>query len=649
LWLGAIALAAAAALTLGVVDTTAAGDKGLEQESVTLPPELAWVPPDAGLFVTVRPAAVWNSPEGRILRDQFPDIARDIERICDEEFAAKPGELETVTVVICNWSFLRGDRDRFRGPRGGPGPKDFDKSAPIPPPIEKEPAKDPAKDPVKDGESVAAANEEAQPPEREGEPSLLWIATTTEAATLERIHKDAKANFDAKKHNDKTYYDGTDKRRGEHAAYHFVNDRTFVRGTTKHVLKGMERTDNVTKGSLAPALRMAKEKHQLAVGMQLDDKSARNLLEEFLPGHRGMGGVRRALAPLFRARAAAGFADIGRETRAEVQLFFRDGTQAKVGLGAAEDGLTLLRVHVLNEIITQLDFDIDDGANPKRDEESMFGIQIMEQLEAGLRGMRTDLKGGLLRVNAHAATDLTAMLAKNKELLKTRAGDEAMMALRQMRKIQNNLRQIGFALQAFHDSYKSFPPVAICDKNGKPLLSWRVAILPYIEQAPLFQQFKLDEPWDSEHNLKLLAQMPPIYAPVGVTTREKHVTFYQGFIADPKAGGEHQTAWEMTPAPNNAFGATGTRIASITDGMSNTLMVVEAGEAVPWTKPGDLPYDPKRRLPKLGGMSKDGFHVLMADGSTLFLPRDFDEKTLRLLITRADGQVLPPAFEQMRN
>src|SRR5262249_12844267 len=216
------------------------------------------------------------------------------------------------------------------------------------------------------------------------------------------------------------------------------------------------------------------------------------------------------------------------------------------------------------------------------------------------------------------------------------------------RKSEMNLRMIGLALHNFHDTHKTFPPAALCDKDGKPLLSWRVAILPYLEQAPLYNQFKLDEPWDSAHNIKLLAQMPKFYSAPGVKTRETGVTFYQGFIADPKLGAEFQTAWETTPKAGAAFNAQGTRIVSITDGTSNTIFVVEAGEAVPWTKPADLPYDPKRRLPRLGGVSKDGYHALFVDGVVRFIPQDFDEKTLRLLITRADGQVLPPAFERLR-
>jgi hypothetical protein len=76
----------------------------------------------------------------------------------------------------------------------------------------------------------------------------------------------------------------------------------------------------------------------------------------------------------------------------------------------------------------------------------------------------------------------------------------------------------------------------------------------------------------------------------------------------------------------------------ITDGASNTIMIVEAEEAVPWTKPDELTYDPKKPLPKFGGVFKDGLHVAFADGTVRFIKKETDEKLLRALITRAGGE-----------
>jgi hypothetical protein len=75
----------------------------------------------------------------------------------------------------------------------------------------------------------------------------------------------------------------------------------------------------------------------------------------------------------------------------------------------------------------------------------------------------------------------------------------------------NYMMQIMMALHSYHDTHKHLPPPAICDGDGKPLLSWRVAILPFIEHQKLYDRFRLDEPWDSPHNLALLPEMPVIY------------------------------------------------------------------------------------------------------------------------------------------
>jgi RNA polymerase sigma factor (sigma-70 family) len=192
---------------------------------------------------------------------------------------------------------------------------------------------------------------------------------------------------------------------------------------------------------------------------------------------------------------------------------------------------------------------------------------------------------------------------------------------------QNNLKQIGIAMHNYHDVFQTFPAHAIHSKDGKPLLSWRVAILPFIFQDQLYRSFKLDEPWDSEHNKKLLARMPRTYAALGVKTKTPHSTFYRVFVG-----------------PGTAFeGKEGHAVREFTDGTSNTLLAVEAGEAVPWTKPEELSYDANKALPKLGGVLGGDFNVLLADGSTRFVRRGFNERVFRDILTRSGGEIASPA------
>jgi hypothetical protein len=188
----------------------------------------------------------------------------------------------------------------------------------------------------------------------------------------------------------------------------------------------------------------------------------------------------------------------------------------------------------------------------------------------------------------------------------------------------NGLKQIGVAMHNRHDAEGGLPPPAVYDRGGKPLLSWRVAILPYIEQGgELYKEFKLDEPWDSPHNLPLVGRMPAVY---------RHP------LSDAPPGHTH---FRVFVTPNGAKGpaavfrpaARGPSMALISDGPWNTVLVVEARDAVPWTKPDELDYAADKPLPKVGGHFPGAFLVLMADGSVRRLPTDLPEPTLRALVT----------------
>jgi hypothetical protein len=161
--------------------------------------------------------------------------------------------------------------------------------------------------------------------------------------------------------------------------------------------------------------------------------------------------------------------------------------------------------------------------------------------------------------------------------------------------------------------------------SGKALLSWRVTILPYLGEQELYRRFKLDEPWDGPHNKKLLARMPKVYAPPGATTAPPYTTYYQVFVGPHAVFEKHQ----VMPFPG-----------AITDGTSNTLLVVEAGSPVPWTKPEDLHFAPDEPLPELGGLFPDVFNAAFADGSVSALRKDADPDILRAAITRDMGEVV---------
>jgi prepilin-type processing-associated H-X9-DG protein len=204
---------------------------------------------------------------------------------------------------------------------------------------------------------------------------------------------------------------------------------------------------------------------------------------------------------------------------------------------------------------------------------------------------------------------------------------------------QNNLKQIGVGLFAFESTHKAMPPWAACDKDGKPLLSWRVLILPYFEQTPLYRQFKLDEPWDSPHNSKLLEVMPAVYAAPGVKTAQPGLTFYQGFVG--KGAG-----WELILDPAAIYKAKGIRLKQITAGRSKTIAVIEASEPVPWTKPADLPFEKGKPLPAIGGVFKERANALMFDGSVTMMSTTAGPALLQAAVTREGKEPLAPDWNE---
>jgi hypothetical protein len=181
----------------------------------------------------------------------------------------------------------------------------------------------------------------------------------------------------------------------------------------------------------------------------------------------------------------------------------------------------------------------------------------------------------------------------------------------------NNMKQLALAVHNFHDVNRRLPDPA---ENG---LSWRVVILPFIEQNNLFNQFDKAQPWDGPNNNRFLGMMPMQFLNISRPDAPPGQTFFQ-FVTGP------QTMFPGGPR----------RIVDIADGAATTLMIVEASDAVPWTKPADIIYDPQGPLPRLGDpLRPSPFFASFADAAVIRVP-PLDERTLRGLLTANGGEAV---------
>ncbi len=191
---------------------------------------------------------------------------------------------------------------------------------------------------------------------------------------------------------------------------------------------------------------------------------------------------------------------------------------------------------------------------------------------------------------------------------------------------QNNLKQL--ALAAFnHESLNgAFPGAYSVNKDGKPLLSWRVHMLPFLEQKDLYDQFNLNEPWDSAHNKPLIGKMPQIFA-----------------TPDGPPASSGKTCYVVPRGEQTIFpGDKGTPLRDIRDGTSNTVLLLEvdADQAVIWSKPDDWQFDDKKPLAGLGRLRGGHFLTAFADGSVRQLPLGLNPDSAKGMFTRDGGEVI---------
>jgi len=193
----------------------------------------------------------------------------------------------------------------------------------------------------------------------------------------------------------------------------------------------------------------------------------------------------------------------------------------------------------------------------------------------------------------------------------------------------NNLRQLGLAFHNYHDTYGTFPPAYIPDENGKPMHSWRVLILPYMEYGVIHDQYNFDEPWDSPGNQAVTN------IPIAAFTCP----------SSPNSTST-ETNYMVITGPGTVFeGAKGTRLRDVLDGTASTILVVEVtGTGTKWAEPKDLdasnvaPPFSAGNAGNAGSCHPGGMNAVLCDGSVRFISDATARELLNAMITRAGGE-----------
>lgn len=198
------------------------------------------------------------------------------------------------------------------------------------------------------------------------------------------------------------------------------------------------------------------------------------------------------------------------------------------------------------------------------------------------------------------------------------------------------LNRLGFAMNIFQEENNFYVPAVIVNDEKKPLYSWRVPLLPYLEYGAIYNNWKLSEPWDSPQN-------------------HSNSNFHVKEFGTSELGwdlGHNQTHYRVFYGNGAIFETSevglqkGPRTSIVSDGTSNTIMIAQTLDSIPWASPNDIAYVPSGPLPELGKKGSGFFLATFADGSVKSLKKTINPQILHQLIQRADGNPLPRGFDE---
>jgi serine/threonine protein kinase len=559
-------------------------DAAKEAAPAPLPADLELIRRDGAAFVTVRVADLAGQQGVKRLMEaleKFPGLgnAHAWEDGLEKTFGARPAQMERLAVFI--------------------------------PPAKNAP-----------GSIWNAINvNRLPPPPANFSSGGIFIGTVTEPYDRKKLLAWLGSNPQEKTHQGKAYYLATSPQK---RALHFLTDRLVIVSGSEEALQAflVQSPGEVQWGQLHHSLALSAQRYQCAFGVNLRDPSARLvfsvLMQGFLQGIN-VSGTSANLKPTLDAFADMQTAVLllglrsgslsGDKVQLRLRLGYKDAERAKLGVNEVRDLLIRIEAPLRVTLQTVL-------SNPRLFEQmgtesflhadamrKIFGVY--EQFFLALKDVEINAERNVIDIRfPDLAIDLSGFATAVGEIVTVRPAVTRV----------GKLAQLGVALEDYVAEHHRLPPPAITGPNGEPLLSWRVALLRYLGEKDLYMQFKLNEPWDSVHNKKLLERMPEVYA-----RDDAKKTFSTGL--------------RVYTGPGTAFeGREGVPLGEITDGLPSTLLIAQTNEEVPWTKPEELSLDPKQPLRVAVEQG------LFADGAVRFLFANSDAQTRQGIITRNGGE-----------
>ncbi|QDU19329.1 DUF1559 family PulG-like putative transporter [Urbifossiella limnaea] len=435
-------------------------------------------------------------------------------------------------------------------------------------------------------------------------------------------------NGRARKSGGKTIYTSPG---GDNVALYMPDNQTVVIAEKEAMTEYLSRP--VAKaGALAPALKLAASGKAVV--------AAANVAALPIPPG-AFGDLPPGVEPILKAETVVVTLDLGKDAVISVKAGYKDAAAADAAQTAVKDLVKLGRSELAKaKVEMEKKLNDPDAELPRKAEELPEVIGATFAL--GAIGRADDFLADPKLVT-RTGNDLAVTVTVPKEFTGIGAASAiglgfALPAVQKVREAagrassSNNLKQIGLAIHNYHDANGKFP-ADIKDKTGKAILSWRVELLPYLEQQAVYNQVKRDEAWDSPANKQLaMTQMKVFMSPNATNVQVEGgygVSHYRGVKGKGMA---------FDPAVKSL------NFAGFTDGLSNTIMVVESGDPVAWMKPDDLLIPEKGAIPRFDTPGRPGqFSALFGDGSVRWINRaGLSDADLRAYFTRNGGEVIRP-------